>query len=207
MSAAAAEAADAPPAKGSKKKLIIILAAVLLVLLIGGGVGAFMLLQKNAAAAEGEDGAAAGGDSHHAEAAHEEAPKYKKPDHAAPPTYVPLDPFIVNLADRDSDRFAQVGIVLELDDPAVEGDIKSYMPAIRNNILLLLGHKTADALMAPGGKEELADEILRETVRPLGIEMDDEDEEDDTSKKRRKKRRAPQYIPIRSVQFSSFIIQ
>jgi len=206
MSAAAAEAADAPPAKGSKKKLIIILAAVLLVLLIGGGVGAFMLMTKNAAAAEGEDGAADGG-GHHAEATHEEEPKYKKPDHASPPTYITLDPFIVNLADRDSDRFAQVGIVLELDDPHVEGDIKAYMPAIRNNILLLLGHKTAESLMAPGGKEELADEILRETVRPLGIEMDDDSEDEDTSKKKRKKRRAPQYVPVRSVQFSSFIIQ
>jgi flagellar protein FliL len=34
----------------------------------------------------------------------------------APPTFVPLDPFTVNLADRDAERYAQVGVTLELDD-------------------------------------------------------------------------------------------
>ena len=43
------------------------------------------------------------------------------------------------------------------------------MPAIRNAILMILAHKTSHELLERAGKEQLAAEILRETVRPLGI--------------------------------------
>ena len=48
----------------------------------------------------------------------EHAPPPPKPaakhDPKAVPTFVPLDPFTVNLADRDADRYAQIGVTLEL---------------------------------------------------------------------------------------------
>ena len=86
-----------------------------------------------------------------------------------PPTFLPLDPFVVNLADRDADRYAQVGITLELDSPAFADQIKAYMPAIRNAVLMILAQKTSRELLDREGKEQLAAEIQREAVRPMGI--------------------------------------
>ena len=45
------------------------------------------------------------------------------------------------------------------------------MPAIRNAILLILANKTSKELLNREGKEQLAQEIMREAVRPMGIEL------------------------------------
>jgi flagellar protein FliL len=200
MSAAAAEAAPAP--KG-KKKLILIVAAVA-VLALGGGGAALMLSKKKAAEAELE--AEEGG-----------APPPKavaKADPKAVPTFVPLDPFTVNLADRDAERYAQVGITLEIEDPATGDQIKNYMPAIRNNILLAIADRTAGDLMGRDGKEQLAEKVKRETSRALGYDVPDEDaasdeEDEDKPKKKGKKKakKADPVLPVKAVHFSNFIIQ
>ena len=46
------------------------------------------------------------------------------------------------------------------------------MPAIRNAILMILAHKSAAELLERTGKEALAAEIMRESVRPMGIEIE-----------------------------------
>ncbi|WP_395699102.1 flagellar basal body-associated protein FliL [Aquabacterium sp.] len=203
MSAATAEVTDAPvPKAAGKKKLIIILAAVLLLVLGGGGAAVFMMKKRAAAAdeADTEDGAET-----HAVA------EPKKDEHKNPPIFVPLDPFTVNLADRDAERYAQVGVTLEIDDAKVGEQIKLYLPAIRNNILLLLAHKTAGELLTREGKLLLAQEIRRETMLPLGITMPVDDEEsaspapDGTKKKKKKK--PPVIYPVKAVHFSNIIIQ
>src|SRR6185369_12807120 len=79
-----------------------------------------------------------------------------------------------NLADRDAERFAQIGITLELEDPKFADELKAYMPAIRNGVLMVLAHKTSAQMLGRKGKEALAAEIMREAVRPLGIEIDEE---------------------------------
>lgn len=201
MSAAAAPAGDAPAKKGSKK-LIIIIAAVVLLLVAGGGAALF-LMKKNAAA-EGDEADAADG-AHAPAAAHAPAPKPRKHDAAHPPTYVALDPFVVNLADRDSERYAQIGMTLEVDDPKFAEEMKGYMPAIRNAVLMILAHKTSTELLEREGKEKLAEEVMREAVRPMGIEIDADDADDHGGKKKRK--RAPVYNPVQQVHFSAFIIQ
>ena len=159
MSAAATAVDAAPPAKG-KKKLIIIIAVALLVVLGGGG--AALMMMKSKASAEAEEGA------------DDAAPAKKsaaKPDPKAAPVFVPLDPFTVNLADRNADRYAQIAVTLELNDPALELQIKTYMPAIRNNVLLAMADRTAEELLARDGKEQLARRIMRETSRALGYEV------------------------------------
>lgn len=204
--AAAAPAADAAPKKGKKKLIIIVAAAVALLGIVGGG-AVFYLKQKAAAEAAA---AAAEEDGEEAEAHPAKSAKAKKDEHHAPPVFLPLDPFVVNLADREADRFAQVGITLEVEDAKVGDEIKAYMPAIRNNILLLLAHKTSQELMEPQGKEKLARDVRREALRPMGYDVPDEDEEEaeDTPKKKKKKKKAAaEDLPIKSVQFSSFIIQ
>ncbi len=97
-----------------------------------------------------------------------------------------------------------------MDDPKFAEQLKAYMPAIRSNILMVLSHKTATELLTREGKEKLARDIMRESVRPMGIELDDEDEEEppaDAPKKKKKKRRAAVVSPINQVLFSNFIVQ
>jgi flagellar protein FliL len=209
MSAAAAEPveddgeASAPVAKG-RKKLIVLIAAALLVIGGAGGGAALFVMKKRAAAAAAE--AAAGGDEDAAPAAKAAA---HKTAHKGPPTFLPLDPFIVNLADRETERFAQIGITLELDDPKFADQLKAYMPAIRNGILMVLAHKNSTELLSRPGKEKLSLEVMRESVRPLGIELDSElDDAKPASDDTEKIPRTPlDESPVRHVHFSSFIIQ
>jgi flagellar protein FliL len=196
MSAAATTAdTSAAPAKGKKKLIIIIVAAVLVLVL--AGVGALLLLKKNAA--HGEEDADA-----------PEKPVAASKHSGAPPVFAPLEPFTVNLADRDAERYAQVGITLEMTDQASADSLKTYMPAIRNNVLMLLAHKTSDDLLGREGKELLAREVRRETARGLGYDVPAEedmaDEEASSSKKKRRKKAEPE-LPIVAVYFSTFIIQ
>ena len=196
--AAAPEATDAVPvAKGKKKKLIIIGAALALLLAAGGGAAVFVMKKRAAAAAAAAEEDGGGAEKEAVEA------KPVKADLKHAPTFVPLDPFTVNLADREAERFAQVGVTLELTDAKAGDLLKAYMPAIRNNILLALGSKTAAQLIERDGKLRLAEEIRREALRPLGYELApmartapgkpaaDDDEP----------------VPIRAVHFSNFIIQ
>ncbi len=199
MSAAAATSDAVPPKKGGKKMLIIILAVVLVLVLAGGGAAVFLMKRasdKALAEAEGD------GPGHGSAAAH------SKIDPSKPPLFVPLDPFVVNLADRESDRYAQIGITLEVDDPKFGEQMKPFMPAIRNNILMILAHKSAADLQGRDGKEKLAAEIAREAVRPMGLEIEPpEAEEEVDPKSKKRKKRAEVHNPVRQVLFSSFIVQ
>jgi len=198
MSAAAEATAASPPAKGGKKKLLIIVGVLVLALAAAGGGAVFYMKKKAAEAAAAEEGDGA--------EAHAPAAAAHKADPAHPPTFVPLDPFVVNLADRDSDRYAQIGITLEIDDAKFADEMKTYMPAIRNAILMILSHKTAADMLGREGKEMLAAEIAREAVRPLGINIEAESDDDSASSKK-KRRAAPVYNPVQQVHFSSFIVQ
>ncbi len=207
---AAAPAEGEAPKKGNKK-LVIIIAAVA-VLLLGGGGAAFFMMKKKAdaeAAAAEEDG----GEEHAKPAKVAKKPDHgKKDDHAAPPAFVPLDPFVVNLSDKDSERFAQVGVTLQVDDPKMADEMKAYMPAIRNAVLLILSHKSSADLLSAEGKEKLADEIRREAARAMGYEVEDPEEEEAEDeeapkKKKKKKKRVEAYNPIVQVHYSNFIIQ
>ena len=165
MSAAAAAATTAkvvaPPLAGRKKKLIVIGAAVLLVL-AAVAVAAVLFLKSRAAQAA--ELAEAGEDSGRAHA-------MGKAEAGRPPTFLPLEPFVVNLADKEADRYAQIGITLEVESATFADQMKVYMPAIRNAILLIIAHKNSRQLLDRSGKEELAEEIMREAVRPMGIEI------------------------------------
>lgn len=202
MSAAAADAVEMPRKKGGKK-LVLILAIVGLLLAVAGGAAVFVMKRNAAAAAAAEEE----GD----EPSSEHARARKKVAHVAPPTFLPLEAFVVNLADREQERYAQIGITLQVDDPQVAEQLKAYMPAIRNGVLMILAHKTSTELLDREGKLKLADEIMRESVRPLGIELDGEDADEaeahDARPAKKKKRKAPVHNPVEHVHFSSFIIQ
>jgi flagellar FliL protein len=136
-------AAEAPKT-GGKGKLIAIVAVVGVLLLGGGGAGAWLLLGKKG--------------SEQAEA--KVAPKKM-------PVFVDLDMFTVNLKDKDDERFMQVKLVAEVRDAPAGEMLKTLMPSVRNEILLLLGSKQAGEVATREGKEKLAQEIVASANKVL----------------------------------------
>jgi flagellar FliL protein len=174
---------------------------VLLLAAIGGG--GFVVLMKKRAVAAQIDGADAG----HAAA---------RDAHGAAPIYVPLDAFTVNLADNDAERFAQVAVTFEVEDDKAVEQVKSYLPSIRNAILLILTRKTSAGLLGGEGKEQLAREIARGAARAMGYDVPAEEPAADAASaaggeqaiaNRRPPRKAEPIGPIRRVHFANFIIQ
>ncbi len=144
-----AETPAAAPKK-SRKKLIII-AALGLVLASGGAGAAWFMLKKPA------EGTAV-------------AEKKKPP---VKPVFAPLDVFTVNLRDERGERFAQVGVTLQMKDAAAEAELKERMPAVRNEILLLLSSKRIDELLSDEGKRELAQQIRARAAHGMGLKLDE----------------------------------
>ena len=181
--------------KASNKKLIVIGAIVALLVVVGGAAAWFMLGRHSG---EEEDGAP--------------APRKAAAAKVAP-TFMPIENMVVNLADPGGDRFAQIGITLELEDAKTAEQVKQYLPAIRSAILLLVSQHTAEELLTREGKEKLATDILREVSRPLGFRVPkkprkptaEELEEDGAEEPPARSRQSQN--PVRQVLFSSFIIQ
>jgi len=202
-------AVDAPVTRRPKKKLIVI-GAVVLALVLALAAGAIVFLKQRAA--------------HAAAAAEEDAASAETATPGTPgaavkgaPFYLPLDPFIVNLADREADRYAQIGITFEVENSTTGDQIKAYMPAIRNAVLMILANKTSKDLLNREGKEQLALEIQREAARPMGIEIAGPEPVTAAASasatdvapaaKAKPRRRGETRNPIQHVHFSSFIIQ
>lgn len=176
---------------------MIIIVLVVVLALAAGGVLWFLAKQRSAHL--GDDG----GDE----------PAAQVEESKTPPTFLPMDNMVVNLADPGGDRFAQVGITLELSDSKTAEKVKSLMPTIRSGVLLLLSQRSAEDLLSREGKEKLATDIRTEVLDALGYAP--------PKAKKRKKRAAddedgaakpPQpavdrNAPVRAVLFSSFIVQ
>jgi len=189
-----ADAATKAPAKS--KKLLIIGGAVLLILALAGG-GAYMYVSKQRAAAEEEADAA------------EASPKEEHAAPKTPPVYLPLDNMVVNLSDPGGERVAQVGVILETTDAKASDAVKAYLPTIRSGVLLLISRRTAEELLTPAGKEQLAKDIFAEALRPFGGAPSHEENPAPVkkSKSKAKAKDAPAEMPVRGVLFSSFIVQ
>ena len=185
------DAAEGAKAPAKSKKLLMIIGLAVVVLALAGG-GGWFYLSKQHAAAEGEE-----------EVIHEAA--------KGPPTFLPLDNMVVNLADAGGEKVAQDGITLELLDAHATDKVKSYLPTIRSGVLLLISQRTAEELLQREGKEKLAADILTEASRPFGSAPDAHAEEAPKEKGKAKKKTAKkadgEENPVRGVLFSSFIVQ
>lgn len=199
MSAAAATADAEAPAKPKSKKMLFIIIGVVVLALVGGG-AAFFLMKKKSADAEGEDGA---------ETSQKEEAKAAPPkrDPKVPPTFLPLDNMVVNLADPGGNRFAQLGITLQLGDAKTGEEIKTYMPSIRNGILILVSQRTAEEMLKADGKEALTHDIVAEISNVMGYDYEPPDAEPEVETKGKKKKKREVYNPVEGVLFSSFIVQ
>lgn len=200
--AAPAETTDAAPApKKSRKKLVIVLVVALLVLGVAGG--GFMFYSKKKAAAQAELEAEAEAEADGTTV--NKAAKEPKRDPKFKPSFLTLDLFTVNLADQDFDRYLQVQMSLELSDEAASEKVKNYMPAVRNNILMVLSQKGSAELMLKDGKVKLADELLWAVARTVGVEVSNDDLLGPDGQAVRRK--LLQKSPVIGVHFSNFIIQ
>lgn len=164
----ASDTDTAPPPKKSRKRLVLVAAGGAL-LLAGGGAGAWYLR----------------GGSHSAPAQAASAPARK-------PVFSVLEPFTVNLSDDQGDRFAQVGVTLEIESGDVDTLIKDHLPAVRNNVLLLLASKRVEELLSPEGKQKLAGEVRQKVIDALVATGHGGSAGE---------------APVRSVLFSQFIVQ
>lgn len=131
------ETPAAPPK--SRKRLWIALAAVTL-LAAGGGGAAWWFLRP----------------------AHE-APKVAKPAPPAPPVFVELETFTVNLA---GDRILQTTLTLQVGKAEDAEQLKVYMPQVKNRLLMLLSSKNVDELQTTEGKESLRADIVARLRAP-----------------------------------------
>ena len=141
---------------GGKKKLILFL--VLILLLVGGGGAAaykFLVLDKQ-----------------------KEQKKEKKAQKIVDEIKniedlgVPFDvgTFIVNLQDKDADRYLKVTIVLDAQDEKIKAELEKRLPQIKDAITTLLFTKSSNDIRTPEGIEELKEEILKRVnaILPIG---------------------------------------
>ena len=76
---------------------------------------------------------------------------------------VPLDYFLVNLAEDQGQKLFKVEMEFDVDSVEVQEEINKRMPQVRDIIIILLSSKTYNQISTPKGKERLKEEI-RDTV-------------------------------------------
>lgn len=167
--------AAAAPASGGKSKLFIIIGAAVLVLGLGGGAGWYFMHGS-------DDGAASSKKEHSASDS-----KKKKKDKEAPPEYLAIEPFTVNLQPENGDQYLQVAFTLQVDGAEQAEVIKANMAKVRSRVLLLLSGKKASEINTVEGKQQLAGEILAVVKQPFTDHGDEQE--------------------VSDVLFTSFIIQ
>lgn len=170
-------AAGDKPAPKSRKKLLILIGAAL-ALVVAGVVAALMLR-----------GGTVGGST----------PKVAEP---VEPVYLPLDTFTVNLVDQEIERYALIGLTLELHDKKDLDRLKRVMPALRSQFLLVMSRKSPAELLASDGKRRLARDLQRATAATLGVSAAEPAVAASASE-------GTEAVegPVLAVHFSSFIIQ
>jgi flagellar FliL protein len=164
------DAKEAPDAKAGKSKLLIIVIAVAVLLGAGGGVAYFTGALGGAGEAQaakqpggrgpekGGHGKEAGG--HGEPAAHGEGEGVG--------SVVPLDPFVVNLADEGAQRYLKVTMKLEFLEPQPPPNFSGKQAQIRDLVLTLLSSKAVGDVRTVEGKAQLRDEIIARVNRVLG---------------------------------------
>ena len=139
------EKKEAEKGAAKKKPPMMIIAAVIAVAAILGG---FVIGSK--VSAKSKDGASV-----------------KKVE---PGPVMPLDEFLVNLADPSGDHFLKVTVNLELskDKGKTAESLKEQVAPIRDAILSALCSKTRDEITPLGGREKLKSDIKKDVNASLG---------------------------------------
>ena len=137
-----------------KKKLLII--AVAIVGLGGAGAAYFLgyLPGSSAAAETAESGEAI-------EEAQIEYDEQGEPIIPGRPIYMAINPpFVVNFTHLGTLRYLQVSLSVMYNDQRIIDRVSTALPAIRNELILLLSDQKFEKLSSTEGKNELRDEML-----------------------------------------------
>ncbi len=132
------------------KKLLVVAVAVIG---LGGAGGAYFLgyLPGSTAEAETEsDG--------HAEVEYDE---HGNPVIPGRPIYMPINPpFVVNFTHLGTLRYLQISLSVMYNEQRIIERVSSDLPAIRNELILLLSDQPFEKLSSTEGKKELRNEMM-----------------------------------------------
>jgi flagellar protein FliL len=147
------------PKKSSLKKWLILGGLVFILLAAGGGAVIFFLPEYlpeplNFLGHKPATGSAA----------------HKKPPEEERGYIYTMDPFIVNLADVEQNRYLKIRINLESRKPEANEEFSKKLPLIKDTILTILSQKKSEELFPSSGKENLKAEMLR-SVNPNLVEF------------------------------------
>ncbi|WP_448506853.1 flagellar basal body-associated FliL family protein [Immundisolibacter sp.] len=132
---------DAKKTAGGKKSLLMIGGGALVLVAVSIGATVFLVGGEHAKPAAGEQATA------------------KKVE--SPAVYTPLEPpFVVNFEDDGAIRFLQVSIEVLTRDPKVTEAVKLHMPAIRDQLIVLLSGADYATLASREGKDTLRKQSL-----------------------------------------------
>jgi flagellar FliL protein len=84
---------------------------------------------------------------------------------------LPLDSFIVNLADEDGKRYLKATLQVEFFGPRVPDEFNVRLPQVRDLVLTLLTSKMFADIRTPEGKTVLRDEIINRMNRSLNNDL------------------------------------
>lgn len=156
------EGREAPKAKKGSFVLKLIAIMLSFVVLVAASVGATLFFT-------GMLGGANGGSDDHGEMAKstkaKEKPKKKdtKEVNKEPPIYEELgDVFVVNFIENNQLRYLQVKVEVMTRDPEAAEQVKTHMPLIRNNLVMLFSSLDYQTISTVAGKQKIRDEALAE---------------------------------------------
>lgn len=81
---------------------------------------------------------------------------------------IELEPFVVNLADPLGRRYLRTTLQVEVVDRSAARDIQSFMPRVRDSIILLLSSKSYSELDSMDKKIQLRNEIVERLNQFIG---------------------------------------
>ncbi|MDI6852520.1 MAG: flagellar basal body-associated FliL family protein [Deltaproteobacteria bacterium] len=139
--------ANASISKPRKFKKILLLAGLTLFLTVGGGLAYLMLTDDPT----------------------------ETPAKAAARPYevkaiMPLEPFLVNLADQEIRRYLKIKVELDIDQENAVKELEKFLPPIRDALILLLSSKTFAEIGSVEGKHQLKQDIMRKLAAVPGGE-------------------------------------
>lgn len=161
-----AQQAEAAPKK--KKTLLFVIIGLVVVLLLGGAGAYFFFFAK-----PHDDQLNAETAQEHKTEKKASSSKGKKHEEEKPGFMLPMDAFVVNLADPQAKHYIKVTITLELKDEKAKAEAEHVMPRLKNDIIMLLSSKTMEDVIPLEGKTRLRDEVAARAQAVLGDNLKD----------------------------------
>lgn len=146
----AAPAPAAPSASGGQKPTMFIILALVNMMVLAGVAAMLFLSRKQEAHKPNIDDVVKG---------ELETSKKEGEEKEFIGKLVPLETFLVNLADSRGRRLAKVNMELEVSNSEAQEEIDKLKPKIRDIIIMLMSSKTYGQISSRDGKDQLRDEI------------------------------------------------